>query len=109
MTRKAALQRFRRRVTAERRVEDALYRAASATFGHKGIVDKTVLAGCHQVVCSVLNALKCPLRPRRASRLRGNDDANHTPGAAYGRRRIPEALLPEILPFVPTARSWSRR
>jgi hypothetical protein len=45
---KPALRRFTRRLTVERRVEDALHQAASATFGDKGIVDKIVLAGYYQ-------------------------------------------------------------
>jgi 4-carboxymuconolactone decarboxylase len=53
-------QRFTRQLTAERRVEDALYQAASAAFGDKGVVDMIVLAGCYQVVCSVLNAFEVP-------------------------------------------------
>ena len=47
--RNAALQRFTRRLTAKWRVEDALCQAASATFGHKVIIDMIVLAGCCQM------------------------------------------------------------
>jgi 4-carboxymuconolactone decarboxylase len=53
-------QQFTQQLTADRRVEDALYQAASAAFGEKGAVDMIVLVGCYQVVCSVLNAFEVP-------------------------------------------------
>jgi 4-carboxymuconolactone decarboxylase len=53
-------QRFVRQLIAEHHVEVPLYRAAEAAFGREGIVAMTFLAGCYQVVCSLLNAFEIP-------------------------------------------------
>jgi 4-carboxymuconolactone decarboxylase len=53
-------QRFTLQLTAERYVGDELYRAAADHFSEKGLVDMLILAGCYQVVCSVLNAFAVP-------------------------------------------------
>ena len=53
-------QRFVRQLTAEHHVDEPLYRAAEAMFGREGLVAMTFLAGCYQVVCSLLNAFEIP-------------------------------------------------
>jgi 4-carboxymuconolactone decarboxylase len=53
-------QRFVRQLTAEHHVEEPLYRAAEAAFGREGLVAMTFLAGCYQVVCSLLNGFEIP-------------------------------------------------
>jgi len=53
-------QRFVRQLTAEHHVDEPLYRAAEAVFGREGLVAMTFLAGCYQVVCSLLNAFEIP-------------------------------------------------
>ena len=53
-------QRFTRRLFCERRVDDALYQAAAAAFGAKGMLDMIMLAGCYEIVCSALNAFDIP-------------------------------------------------
>ena len=53
-------QRFTRQLAAERRVDDETYRAAEGAFGRKGVLDMVMLAGCYQVVCSILNAFAVP-------------------------------------------------
>jgi 4-carboxymuconolactone decarboxylase len=60
-------QRFVRQLTAEHHVEENLYRAAEAAFGREGIVAMTFLAGCYQVVCSLLNAFESPAPTHEAS------------------------------------------
>jgi 4-carboxymuconolactone decarboxylase len=60
-------QRFVRQLTAEHHVEEKLYRAAEAAFGREGIVAMTFLAGCYQVVCSLLNAFEIPAPTHEAS------------------------------------------
>ena len=60
-------QRFVRQLTAEHHVEEKLYRAAEAAFGREGIVAMTFLAGCYQVVCSLLNAFEIPAPAQEAS------------------------------------------
>jgi 4-carboxymuconolactone decarboxylase len=60
-------QRFVRQLTAERRVEEPLYRAAEAAFGREGLVAMTFLAGCYQVVCSLLNVFEIPAPADEAS------------------------------------------
>ena len=57
-------QRFTRQLAAERRVDDETYRAAEGAFGRKGVLDMVMLAGCYQVVCSILNAFAIPAPPR---------------------------------------------
>ena len=60
-------QRFVRQLTAEHHVEEKLYRAAEAAFGREGLVAMTFLAGCYQVVCSLLNAFEIPAPTHEAS------------------------------------------
>jgi len=60
-------QRFVRQLTAEHHVEEKLYRAAEAPFGREGIVAMIFLAGCYQVVCSLLNAFEIPAPAQEAS------------------------------------------
>ena len=52
--------RFTRQLAAERRVDGETYRAAEGAFGRKGVLDMVVLAGCYQVVCSILTAFAVP-------------------------------------------------
>ena len=51
---------FTRQLVAERRVDGEVYEAARAVFGERGLVDMIVLAGCYQVVCSLLEAFEVP-------------------------------------------------
>ena len=53
-------QRFTRQLTAERRIDDRLYREAEAAFGARGIVDIVYLAGCYDAISSLLNAFEVP-------------------------------------------------
>src|SRR5260370_24209057 len=48
--------RFARQLTAERRVDDDLYRKAKQVFGEEGLVDMIYLIGIYHVTCSLLNA-----------------------------------------------------
>lgn len=50
--------RFARQLTAERRVDDDLYRKAKQAFGEEGLVDMIYLIGIYQVTCALLTALK---------------------------------------------------
>jgi 4-carboxymuconolactone decarboxylase len=59
-------QRFVRQLTAERHVEEPIYRAAEAAFGREGIVAMTFLAGCYQIVCSLLNEFEIPAPAHQA-------------------------------------------
>ena len=53
-------QRFTYEITANHRIDDALYEAAQSTFGPQGLVDLLFLAGCYDTVSSLLNAFKVP-------------------------------------------------
>ena len=53
-------QRLALTLTAKRAVEDALYAEALRSFGEKGLVDFTVLAGCYDLVCGLLNLFTVP-------------------------------------------------
>ena len=53
-------QRFAREITANRRVGDALYGEAYATFGPQGVVDLLFLAGCYHTIALVLNTFAVP-------------------------------------------------
>ena len=54
-------QKFTLALVGERKVDDALFTEARDKFGEKGIVDLIVLAGCYQVICSLLNAITIPV------------------------------------------------
>ena len=53
-------QRFTYEITANHRVDDALYDEAHAMFGPQGLVDMLYLAGCYHTISSLLNAFKVP-------------------------------------------------
>ena len=53
-------QRFTKRITAEREVDENLYREVEKTFGGRGIVDILYLAGCYGTISSMLNTFKVP-------------------------------------------------
>ena len=53
-------QRFTYEITANHRVDDALYDEAQAMFGPQGLVDMLYLAGCYDTISSLLNAFKVP-------------------------------------------------
>ncbi len=53
-------QRFTRALTADHEVDDALFEEAQSRFGEKGIVDLIMLAGCYDIISSLLNAFQIP-------------------------------------------------
>ena len=53
-------RRFTLSLTADRQVDDTLFGEARATFGDRGIVEIVILAGCYDLVSSLLNAFKVP-------------------------------------------------
>jgi 4-carboxymuconolactone decarboxylase len=53
-------QRFTLALTTERKVNDALFEEARRTFKERGIVDLVILAGCYDLVSSLLNAFEIP-------------------------------------------------
>ena len=53
-------QRFARQLSAEHRVDAALYSAAEHAFGQRGLVEITYLTGLYHVVCALLNAFEVP-------------------------------------------------
>jgi 4-carboxymuconolactone decarboxylase len=53
-------QRYARQLSAERRVDAALYSAAEHAFGQRGLVEITYLTGLYHVVCGLLNAFEIP-------------------------------------------------
>ncbi|WP_420608350.1 carboxymuconolactone decarboxylase family protein [Novosphingopyxis sp.] len=50
-------QRFTLALVGRRQVEDDVFEATRRAFGEKGIFDMIILAGCYQIICSLLNAL----------------------------------------------------
>jgi len=52
--------RFARQLTAERRVDDDLYRKAKQAFGEEGLVDMIYLIGIYHVTCALLNGFEIP-------------------------------------------------
>jgi 4-carboxymuconolactone decarboxylase len=52
--------RFARQLTAERRVDDDLYRNAKQAFGEEGLVDMIYLIGIYHVTCALLNGFEIP-------------------------------------------------
>lgn len=53
-------RRFTRALTADHEVDDALFEEARSRFGEKGIVDLIMLAGCYDMISSLLNAFQVP-------------------------------------------------
>ena len=53
-------QRFTYEITANHRIDDALYEEARANFGPQGLVNLLFLAGCYDTVSSLLNAFIVP-------------------------------------------------
>jgi 4-carboxymuconolactone decarboxylase len=53
-------RRFALALTAEHRVNDALFEEARQAFNERGIFDLIILAGCYDLVSSVLNAFEIP-------------------------------------------------
>ncbi len=54
-------QQYARKLSAEHRVDAALYSAAEQAFGRQGVVDLTYLIGIYHVTCSLLNAFEIPV------------------------------------------------
>ncbi len=53
-------QRYARQLSAEHRVDAALYNAAEQAFGKQGLVDITYLTGIYHIVCALLNGFEIP-------------------------------------------------
>ncbi len=53
-------RRFTMALTAEHKVNDALFEEARSAFQDRGIVDIVILAGCYDLVSSLLNAFEVP-------------------------------------------------
>ena len=56
-------RRFTMAITAEHKVDDTLFEEARSAFQDRGIVDLTILAGCYDLISSLLNAFQVP-RPQ---------------------------------------------
>jgi 4-carboxymuconolactone decarboxylase len=52
--------RFSRQLSAEHRVDAALYSAAEHAFGRRGIVEIAYLVGIYHTTCALLNAFEIP-------------------------------------------------
>jgi 4-carboxymuconolactone decarboxylase len=59
--------RFARQLTAERRVDDDLYREAKQAFGEEGLVAMIYLIGIYLVTCALLNGFDIPAPVSAAS------------------------------------------
>ena len=73
----ATARRFTRALTADHTVDDALFAEARSMFGEKGIVDMIMLAGCYDIISSLLNAFQAPSPSQRADDPPHPDDAPH--------------------------------
>jgi 4-carboxymuconolactone decarboxylase len=62
--------RFARQLSAERRVDDDLYRKAKQAFGEEGLVDMIYLIGIYLVTCALLNGFEIPAPISAASEAR---------------------------------------
>ena len=54
-------QRFALALTREHRVDDATFKDAQAAFDDRGVVEIVILAGCYDLVSSLLNAFEIPV------------------------------------------------
>ena len=57
-------QRFTKQLALERTVSQDLFEQAKDVFGVRGIVDLLFLAGCYDIVCSLLNTFDVPVPGR---------------------------------------------
>jgi 4-carboxymuconolactone decarboxylase len=55
--------RFAQQLTAERRVDAALYAEAERAYGQRALVDLTLLIGYFHTTCALLNAFEIPAPP----------------------------------------------
>ncbi|GCE03447.1 carboxymuconolactone decarboxylase family protein [Dictyobacter aurantiacus] len=53
-------QQYARNLSAEHRVNAALYSAAEQAFGKQGVADLTYLVGIYHITCALLNAFDIP-------------------------------------------------
>jgi 4-carboxymuconolactone decarboxylase len=60
-------QRFTRQLTIDHQVPQEMFDQAKATFGVRGIVDILFLAGCYDIVCSLLNTFAVPVPDNSAA------------------------------------------
>jgi hypothetical protein len=56
----ATAYRYARKLSADHRIDAALYDEAERCFGAQGLVDITFLVGIYHVICSLLNAFEIP-------------------------------------------------
>ena len=54
-------RRFTMALTAEHKVDDALFEETRSAFRDRGIVDIVILAGCYELISSLLNAFQVPM------------------------------------------------
>ena len=54
-------QSFALKLTSDHRVDTATFEAAQTAFGDRGIVEIVILAGCYDLVSSLLNAFEVPV------------------------------------------------
>lgn len=59
-------QRFARELSAEHRVDAALYGSAVEAFGEQGVVDLVYLIGIYHITCALLNSFEIPAPHSRA-------------------------------------------
>ncbi len=62
--REQVAQRYTRRMSAEHRVDRALYDEAEGALGRQGLVDLAILAGCYHTVCFLLSGFEIPVPGR---------------------------------------------
>jgi 4-carboxymuconolactone decarboxylase len=55
--------RFAQQLTAQHRVDGALYTQAERAYGQRGLVDLTLLVGYFHTTCALLNAFDIPAPP----------------------------------------------
>ena len=56
----ALAQQFTKQLVLDRTISQKVFERAKAAFGVRGIVDLVVLAGCYDIVCSLLNTFAVP-------------------------------------------------
>jgi 4-carboxymuconolactone decarboxylase len=54
-------QRLIKQLMLDHHVPQELFEQVKATFDVRGIVDMLFLAGCYQIVCSLLNTFEVPV------------------------------------------------
>ena len=109
-------QRFTLKLTKQHSVDSETFEEARAVFKDRGIVEIVILAGCYDLVSSLLNAFEIPVPeqagagPRVVGEHNTQDDVTSSSGGAWtSHNQAPQAQLTTVAEFPPKLFSGKHR